>query len=219
MIPLRDNLHLRGVPLATVALIVLNAAVFFYQYFTLPVSAWSAFVQAFGLVPDSFAGLWRQDAAVAAYQPLVTSLFLHGGIMHLVGNMWYLWLFGHSSELCLGRWRYLLVYFACGVAANLVHVAVYPESAIPIIGASGAVSGILGAYLYCFPRAKILMLVPLFLFFTILEVPATAFVGVWFLLQLVNGLTGLMALTMIAWWAHIGGFLAGMALVRLLPKR
>ena len=219
MIPLRDDVRLPGVPFATAALITVNIAVFIYEYFLLPLNAAPAFADVFGLEPRALVqALLRGSVNGADYQPVVTSLFLHGGLMHLIGNMWYLWLFGHSSEICLGRLRFLGFYFACGIAANLAHVAFYADSAIPIIGASGAVSGVLGAYLYCFPRAKILTLVPLFIIFTTIEVPATAFIGFWFFLQLINGTASIGAQAMIAWWAHIGGFLAGMALVRLFRR-
>ena len=217
MFPIRDNIPSRSWPLITVALILANFY-YFYQELILGDAALSRFIHIWGLVPADFiAGLARTPFAPEAYLPLVTNLFLHGGWMHILGNMWYLWIFGDNVEDCLGKLRFVFFYLLCGVAANLAQVVVDPASTVPTIGASGAISGVLGAYLTLFPRARISTLIPLFPIFPVVRIPAVLFLAVWFLLQLQNGAISLfMAGTNIAWWAHIGGFAAGFVLARIV---
>lgn len=219
MFPIRDNIPSRSWPLVSVALIVANFY-FFYQELILSDAALVRFMHAWGLVPAEFtAALARAPLDVATYLPLVTNLFLHGGWMHIIGNMWYLWIFGDNVEDCLGKLRFIFFYLLCGVAANLAQLAVDPGSTVPTIGASGAISGVLGAYLMLYPRARIATLIPLFPFFPVLQIPALLFLPLWFFLQLQQGAISLfMAGTNIAWWAHIGGFVAGFLLARIVKK-
>lgn len=219
MIPLRDNVKPDIVPFVTVSLIAVNAAMFFQQL-SLTLPEFRAAVATFGLVPLKFTtSLAAGSLDLSAYAPLFSGLFLHGGWMHIIGNMWYLWLFGYSVEYCLGHLNFLLFYLVCGIMASLTQVFFDPASPVPIIGASGAISGILGAYVICFPRAKIKTLIPIIFIFTIVEIPAYLFLGLWFFLQLQSGLVSMTAGSGIAWWAHIGGFLTGVLLNRFLLKR
>jgi membrane associated rhomboid family serine protease len=153
--------------------------------------------------------------------PFFTSMFLHGGWLHLIMNMWFLWIFGDNVEDTLGAIRYLVFYFLCGLAAALTHFAVQPHSGVPVLGASGAIAGVLGAYAVLFPRARVLTLVPIFFFIRIMELPALLILGYWFVLQIVTGSLEAVTATQggTAIWAHVGGFLAGMALVVLLRPR
>jgi len=220
MIPLRDNIHPNIIPFVTVTLIAANIGVFVYELRWTPAEL-NAWVSLFGMIPSRFTTAFSTlSLNPAAYFSLVTNLFLHGGWMHIIGNLWFLWLFGSSVEYCLGHANFLLFYFVCGIIANLTQVAFDPTSTIPIIGASGAISGILGAYAICFPRAKIKTLLPLFFIFTIIEIPAFAFLAIWFVYQLQSGAASqAMGGSGIAWWAHVGGFVSGALLNRLLLKR
>ena len=216
MIPLRDNVKPDIIPFVTVSLIAANALIFWQELIQTPAGL-KAWMEVFGLVPASL------TAAVAAgsldpttYFPLLTNLFLHGGWLHIIGNLWFLWLFGHSVEYCLGHFNFIAFYFVCGIIANLTQVFFDPSSSVPVIGASGSISGILGAYAVCFPRAKIQTLLPLFFIFTIVEIPAPIFLGIWFFYQIQSGAASVSG---IAWWAHIGGFLAGALLNRLLIRK
>jgi membrane associated rhomboid family serine protease len=213
--PLRDNIPSRSWPLVTVLLILANFY-FFYQELILSDAALDAFLTAWGLVPAAFlAGVARDPLNFAVYLPLVTNLFLHGGWVHILGNMWYLWIFGDNIEDRLGKVRFVLFYLLCGIAANAAQILVDPGSAVPVVGASGAISGVLGGYLMLFPKARIATLVPIFPIFPILQIPALLFLPFWFLLQLWQGAASLVvAGGVVAWWAHIGGFVAGFALVR-----
>ena len=220
MIPLRDNVRPNIVPFITVALVSANIGVFISELLLSPAQL-HAWVGQFGMVPARL----NQMVANGVLDPgalisLFSSLFLHGGWLHLIGNVWFLWLFGYSVEYCLGHGRFLLFYLACGIIANLTQLAFDPTSTVPVIGASGAVSGILGAYAICFPRAKIQTLLPIFFIFTIIEIPAMLFLGLWFIYQLQSGAASLgMAGSGIAWWAHVGGFLAGVLMNQFLIKR
>ncbi len=217
MFPLRDNIPSRAWPLVTVALIVANFFIF-YQELILSDAALGKFINTWGLVPADFiARLVREPLQPATYAPLFANLFLHGGWMHILGNMWYLWIFGDNIEDKLGKIRFLLFYILCGVIANAAQIVVDPGSTIPTVGASGAISGVLGGYLMLFPRARIATLVPLFPIFPILQIPALLFLPLWFFLQLYQGAAALfMAGANIAWWAHIGGFVAGFVVVRIV---
>ena len=219
MIPLRDNIHSRAFPVMTVLIIAANCF-FFYHEMKLSDPALTRFIAHYGLIPATFlAKLFKHPALLNNYTPLISNLFLHGGWMHIIGNMWYLWFFGDHVEDCLGSLNYLFFFLLCGVAANLAQIVVEPHSITPTIGASGAISGILGAYLILYPRARISLLIPLFLFFPIIKVRAWIFLIFWFLLQLQSGTqTVLMSGTNVAWWAHIGGFLAGMVLVKIIKE-
>jgi membrane associated rhomboid family serine protease len=222
MLPLRDNIPSRSFPVITIFIIVLNIAAFFYEL-SLGESLEPFFYQ-FGIVPARvFSGTEAQLAIPGLAIPFLTSMFLHGGILHLVGNMWYLWIFGDNVEDRLGHFKFLFFYLLCGLGASIVHMVFNPKSAVPSIGASGAIAGVLGAYLISYPFARVLTLVPLFIIWEFIEIPAMIVLGVWFLLQFLSGTASLTSASAqaggIAWWAHIGGFLIGIVLLFILrPK-
>ncbi|HCC33634.1 MAG TPA: rhomboid family intramembrane serine protease [Clostridiales bacterium] len=222
MIPLRDSTRSRTFPAVNVAIILINLAVWLYMLTLSPGEA-MRFVFRYGFVPASLAAVdWSAPiaAATAVLPPLVTAMFVHGGWMHVVGNMLYLWVFGDNIEDRLGRARYVAFYLVCGILASLAHTLANPLSDRPAIGASGAVAGVLGAYLLSFPRARILALVPLGFFLHLTEIPAGFFLALWLILQLISGLGALVAVEqvgqLVAWWAHVGGFAAGVVLIVLL---
>ncbi len=222
MIPLRDSVTLLSRPVVTHVLIALNVAVFLYELTLGP--ELEGFVRTWGFIPARYFWLTPLDPEewVARYLPLLGSMFLHGGWAHLIGNMVYLWIFGDNVEDRLGHGRYLVFYVVCGVSASLAQAYLHPDSLVPTVGASGAISGVLGAYLVLFPYARVLTLVPLLLFFPLVEVPAVIYLGLWFLMQLMNGTVALALMGEpggVAWWAHVGGFVAGAALAPLLRGR
>jgi len=149
---------------------------------------------------------------------LFTSMFLHGGWMHLIGNMWFLWIFGNNVEDSMGRLRFIAFYLITGLAAAAGQVITSPDSIIPMVGASGAISGVMGAYLVLYPRVKVYALVPIFIFFTTIALPAWAMLGYWFALQLFSGLFSSGEMGGVAFWAHIGGFVAGVVLIKLFAR-
>jgi len=216
MIPLIDNVPSRHVPWVTWTLIGLNALVFL-QEVTLPQSQLERLVQLLALVPvELLSDPWRH------WPTLITSMFLHGGWLHIIGNMWTLYLFGDNVEDRMGPARYLIFYLLCGVAAGLAHTLTTPDSAIPTLGASGAVAGVLGAYVLLYPRARIVTLFVLIIFPLFVELPAVVFIGVWFLTQLYSGTLALLlpvdSFGGVAWWAHVGGFIVGMLLLPVFKK-
>ena len=211
MIPLYDTVRSHKFPIITLTLIVTNILVFFHES-QLNTYAFPRFIYTWGLIPSLFTNnpfpVWPQ---------VFTSMFLHGGWLHLISNMWVLFVFGQNVEASLGGFRYLVFYLLAGAAAALLQVYVQPENPNPMIGASGAIAGILGAYLILFPRARIASLVILILFFTIVEIPAAIFLLLWMGLQIYSGLFH--AGNGVAWWAHIGGFLFGAVMVSLFAIR
>lgn len=179
------------------------------------------FVYAYGLIPYRFLHLFPTHP-MELLTPLF-AMFLHGGWLHVIGNMLYLYIFGDNVEDILGHGRYLAFYLLCGVASFLVQILFQPGSMVPNVGASGAIAGVLGAYILLFPRARVVTLLPLFIFFTVVEIPAYIFLGIWFLIQFFSGAASLGRTSAlsggVAWWAHIGGFLVGMLLLKLMgPK-
>jgi membrane associated rhomboid family serine protease len=215
MIPLRAENPRRTFAIVNMLLILLNIAVFIYQV-SLPQKAAERLVLRMGVVPERTerlltGGPVRPAGMEAAIVPLFTSMFLHGGILHLLGNMLFLWVFGASVEDHLGHLPYLMFYFICGLGAGLAHIVANWGSHIPSIGASGAISGVMGAYIVLFPRSKILTLVPIIIFFFTVRLPAVLILGYWFVIQALSGLSSLgdADQTGVAWWAHIGGFLLG----------
>jgi len=208
MFPLHDDQPRQSRPVVVVLLIVLNVMVFLHEMQLDPYSR-NFFIAHYGVVPDHWSLL-----------TLVTSQFLHGGWWHIIGNMVFLWAFGRSLEDAMGSGRFAIFYLASGIAAGLAQVFFNAGSHVPTVGASGAIAGVMGAYLIKFPRAKILSLVFLFIFITRVEIPALIFLPYWFLTQLFNGF-GSVAYSHLsdggtAWWAHIGGFLAGILLVSVM---
>jgi membrane associated rhomboid family serine protease len=237
MIPLKDDVPSRSLPFVTVGLIGLNLLVFLYQL-SLGIDsrgpdagAAEAFVSEFGVTPcrltQSCPGAPRiADDFPHPWVTIVTSMFLHGGLLHVGGNMLYLWIFGDNVEDTLGHTRFLVFYLTSGVAAAVGQTIVSPASTVPMIGASGAVSGVLGAYLLLFPHATILTLLMFGFFIRFVHVPALIVLGFWIVLQLLNGYITFSAQAMgrgetggVAWFAHIGGFLAGMVLLFLFRPR
>ena len=220
MIPLRDSVRSSTRPYVTWILIALNIYIF-YRQFMLPVDMLNQVYLHFGVVPaDLSYALANGTSLVPVLLTLITAMFLHGGWVHVLGNMLYLWVFGDNVEDRLGHLRYLLFYLASGVAGGIAHFLSNPASQVPIIGASGAIAGILGAYLIAFPRSRVLTLLPIFIFFTIVEIPAVIFLAIWFVLQLFNGAASIGGTAnTVAWWAHVGGFVAGAIMIKLLPAR
>lgn len=218
MIPLRDTNPTRTAPVVTVSLIVANCLAFLYEL-SLSQTGLERFVFALGMVParvvvfPSHPDITFGDA----FLPLFTSMFLHGGWLHLIGNMWFLWIFGDNIEDRLGHFRYLIFYLLAGLGAGLTHTLFSLTSTVPSVGASGAVAGVLGAYFVLFPGARVLTLVPFF-FLVLIEVPAFLILLYWFVIQLFSGAAAILAGTAqtggVAWWAHIGGFLLGIVLLR-----
>lgn len=206
MFPLYDTVRSRKFPLVNLLLIVANLLIFLYEVQLAP-STLRNFIFTWGLTPASFlgnpTGLWIT---------LLTCAFLHGGWFHVLSNMWVLFIFGDNVEARMGKIGYLLFYLLCAVAAGFMQVYVQPASQIPVIGASGAIAGVLGSYLILYPRARIASLVPIFFIFTIVELPAIIFLGFWFLLQLFSGWLALQGADAsgVAWWAHVGGFIFGL---------
>ena len=221
MIPLRDTIPSRTAPVVTVALIAVNVIVFLHEAALGPYL--ERFVFAYGLVPRRLVYWPGNPLDPVRFLPLVTSMFWHGGWLHLIGNMLYLWIFGDNVEDKLGHVRYLIFYIATGVAAALTQVALDPTSTLPTIGASGAIAGVLGAYLISFPRSRVLTLIPIIIFPWFVEIPAVVYLAFWFILQLLEGIgqLGVPAQTGgVAVWAHIGGFIAGVVLVKVMePAR
>lgn len=216
MIPLKDENPSFSFPMLTVGIIGANIMVFIYQLSLgegLPL-----FIYRMGLVPYEF--IHMTDLPPVTFIPipltLLTSIFLHGGLLHLAGNMLYLWIFGDNIEDSMGHLRFLIFYILCGTIASLLHILVNTDSKVPTIGASGAISGVLGAYLVLYPRARVVTLLFFFYLIRIVRLPAMFFLGVWFLWQLMSaGLGG----GGVAWFAHIGGFAGGVVLVKLFVRR
>jgi membrane associated rhomboid family serine protease len=212
-IPLKDLNPRRSYPIVNNTLILLNVLVFLYQY-TLPQNAFKMFMIANATVPARFpAWLSGNVPFEAAFLPLLTSMFLHSGIAHIAGNMLFLWIFGDNVEDFYGHFTYLLFYLVCGVGSGLLHVLFNLNSAVPALGASGAISGVMGAYGLLYPRARILTLVFIFL----VPIPAVIILGYWFVLQFLAGITslGMTANGGVAVWAHVGGFLLGMLITSM----
>jgi membrane associated rhomboid family serine protease len=222
MIPLKVDILRTRAAICNVFLILLNVLVFLYEV-SLPPRVGEAFVYTFGMIPARTEMLFSSQGVSLsqAFLPMVTSMFLHGGWMHLLGNMLFLWVFGGAVEDTLGHFQYLIFYFISGIGAAVVHTIFNWGSQVPSVGASGAISGVMGAFIVLFPSARVATLIPaLFLFFTI-RIPAFLMLGYWFFLQIFSGLASLGVGGQqggVAWWAHVGGFLLG-ALLMIGKKR
>jgi membrane associated rhomboid family serine protease len=222
MIPLKDETPRRSTPVITLLLIAANTLVFFYQISLSPRAA-DALIRTYGLVPAriQYALAGTHGISYAhAFGPLVSCMFLHGGWLHIIGNMWFLWIFGANVEDRFGPLLYLVVYFVCGIGSGISQVLFSWGSPIPSIGASGAISGVLGAYLLFFPGSRILTLIPLFIIWFTARIPAFIFILLWFAVQFLSGLGSLGSAGNgggVAWWAHVGGFAIG-ALIALEVK-
>ena len=211
MIPLRDVIPTRTTPFVTVAIIVVNAVVFLYELSLGPGA--NDFILYFGLVPAAFSWL-----------TVFTSMFVHGGFLHVAGNMLYLWIFGDNVEDQMGHGRFLLFYLACGTVAAVAQTMMAPDSSVPMVGASGAIAGVMGAYFVLYPRSRIVTLVPIFIFLQLIEVPAIFFLGIWFLMQFLNGVGSIATSTSqptggVAFWAHVAGFATGIGGILVFRRR
>jgi membrane associated rhomboid family serine protease len=221
MFPLKDDNPTTITPIVTWMLIAFNTAIFLFQLSLGP--GGRQFVYQYGAIPAVVTGqasLPKDFAAIPPFLSIFTSMFLHGGWIHLIGNMWYLWIFGNNIEEAMGGLRYLFFYFVCGFAASMSHILLNAGSTLPSIGASGAIAGVLGAYLLLYPRARVLTLIVLIFFIRLLYIPAGFILGFWFFLQLINSsAAGSQGSGGVAVWAHIGGFIAGLLLVGIFKKK
>jgi membrane associated rhomboid family serine protease len=200
-----------------VAIIILNALVFWHELSLDNSRRVESFFAAFALTPAHL----THAPSVDSYLTIFTSMFLHGGWLHIIGNMWYLWIFGNNVEDSIGHFRFIVFYLLCGIAAAAAQVVISPDSTVPMIGASGAISGVLGAYLLLFPRARVLVLFPIWIFWRVFYVPAMLMLVLWFGVQLLSGLAVLRVDVNggVAFWAHVGGFVAGMLLIPIFKRR
>lgn len=218
MIPISDDNPVRLTPFVTVALILACIGVFVWQLHQGPES--KVFIQ-YGFMPNSLMSpqFGRPDIpAIPAALTIISSMFLHGGFWHLAGNMLYLWIFGNNIEDAMGHVRFLLFYLLSGIAAALTMAYMDPASGVPMVGASGAISGVLGAYMLLYPRAKVTVLVPLLIILYPFRIAAVWVVGIWFIMQLLNATVSAPDSPGVAWWAHVGGFAAGMVLTPFLKS-
>jgi membrane associated rhomboid family serine protease len=224
MIPFKDNIPSRRFPFMTMMIIIANIAALIYEM-SLPWEGLDNLIGSYGVVPSKLQQVEHDPLGVLGKMAgsLVSSTLLHAGFVHLLGNMWYLWIFGNSIENRMGPVRFLLFYLSCGMTAGLTHIAFNLNSPIPTIGASGAVAGVLGAYLVSYPFARVLTLIPFFIIWPIVELPAILILGFWFVVQLFNGTAAVSSTSdvmgEVAWWAHIGGFIAGILLLRVFASR
>lgn len=216
MIPLRDDNPTRSFPVVTVTLIVLNVIVFARELLAGATGTLDQFIAQYAMVP----GHVVHPTSAAVYATVFTSMFLHGGFMHLIGNMLYLWIFGNNVEEAMGRFRFVIFYLLCGIGAAAAHTLTDPNSMVPVLGASGAVSGVLGAYLLLYPHARVMTLVPLGMASRVIHLPSWILLVLWFGLQLFSGwFTAGAEGGGVAFWAHVGGFLVGMALIPVFKHR
>ena len=221
MFPISDDNPRINTPYVTWSIIGVCVLVFFWQL-SLGANGGELAVYQFGMIPARLFGTAQLDpelAAVPAWSTVFTSMFMHGGWMHLGFNMLFLWIFGDNVEDSMGHVRYLVFYLTCGVAAALAQGLVNPDSTIPMVGASGAISGVLGAYVLLHPRATVRVLIILGIFVTMAHLPAMIVLGIWFATQILSGALTPVGQPGVAFWAHIGGFVAGMVLVPLFKKR
>lgn len=218
MIPIRDTLPSRCVPVATYLIMGINALVFLAQFGM--GSEADRFIYIYGLVPAKFTlpAISELFSFWGALLSFFTYMFLHGGFWHFIGNMWFLYLFGDNVEDHLGSFRFAGFYILCGIASALLHFSLNPVSTVPTIGASGAIAGVMGAYFILYPRARVLTLIPIIIIPWFIELPAFIFLGLWFLMQFFNAAGSTSGGSGIAWWAHVGGFIAGIILIRIVPK-
>jgi membrane associated rhomboid family serine protease len=229
MIPLRDDQPRFSTPYVTYFLIALNVLVFLFELLigAQGRGALNALVYEFGVVPSHVTAALSPSGEVsltAAFVPILTSMFLHASWLHILGNMWVLWIFGDNIEDYVGHFLYLVFYLLCGFAASFTHILLNLGSNVPSVGASGAIAGVMGAYFVLFPRARVLTLVFLVVFVTFWWLPAWIVLGYWFLIQFLSGAATAVAYSDttsggVAFWAHVGGFVAGILLIKILPQR
>lgn len=215
MIPIRDQIPTRRIPIINYMLLAANIFVFILQWLAGPNE--EAIIYQFALIPASFtSGIGLGDIS-----SIFTSMFMHAGLAHLGGNMLYLWIFGDNVEDSMGHGRFLIFYIIGGVVASLTHIFTNPTSMIPTVGASGAIAAVLGAYLVLYPRARVLTIIPLGFFLRMTTIPAAIVLGLWFVLQLFSGVLSMGGPDVggVAFWAHIGGFVSGVVLAKIFAKR
>lgn len=221
MLPIKDDIPTKRTPIVTIAFIVINCLVFLFE-FVQGSRGFMEFTYVWGLIPvELTTGVeLTPQASVSSLVNLLTSMFMHGGLLHLGGNMLYLWIFGNNIEDRLGRVKFILFYLASGIVASMAFVATAPQGDIPLVGASGAIAGILGAYLISYPRARVVTVLFIFYFIRIARIPALYVLGFWFILQVFNGLPALGSSGGgVAWFAHIGGFLFGLVVFKFFVKK
>jgi len=219
LIPLRDSIRSKHKPVINWILILVNFLVFFNELKLSPPQLNQLFYH-FGVIPAETVAVFNGTNPFIYLTTFFTAMFLHGGWVHILGNMWFLWIFGDNVEDRLGHFRYLIFYLVTGIIGSIFFILTAPDSRVPIVGASGAIAGVLGGYIVSFPRARILALVPIFFFLTLIEIPAVIFLALWFFIQLFNGAVSLGGLANpVAWWAHIGGFLAGALLIKIFALK
>jgi membrane associated rhomboid family serine protease len=218
MIPYRDDNPINIIPISTILIISLNLLVFIMQLFSGEDSR--SIIYSYGAIPQNVIG-FKSSQPIPAYLTILTSMFMHGGVFHIVWNMLYFWIFGNNIEERLGHLRFILFYLFCGVVAALSHILLSPDSNVPMIGASGAVSGMLGAYILLFPMAQVRTIVLLGFYITVVRIPALIVIGFWAIIQVVSGLLsqGNAAQGGIAFFAHVGGFVAGLFTIKLWQPR
>ncbi len=221
MIPIQNTVPSRYPPVVTWVLIGFNCGIFLFQM-TLGPDELQEFLLRFALIPAIyFRPGPNADLTIIDYLPFLTNEFLHGGWLHLILNMWTLWLFGGTVEDRIGSGRYLVFYLACGILASVTHAFFNPDSVVPAVGASGAIAGVLGCYLRMFPMARLVVVIPILFIPLFFEMPAIVFIMFWFLMQVLQGTADLLIPSTgggVAWWAHVGGFIAGLALGSLLVR-
>ncbi len=224
MIPLRDTIPSRTVPFVNILLIAINVLIFVYEVFMLNAQQAELMIFNYGLVPDKV----RIEGVGSVYElrttvlrPFFTNMFLHGGWGHLISNMWILFIFGDNVEDRMGKGKYLVFYILCGLIASFTHFVLYRNSPVPAIGASGAISGVMAAYMFMFPKSTIVSLVPILIIPLFIPIPALIYIGLWFFGQLISGTSSLMlsdTASGIAFWAHIGGFIGGLLIYRMFDS-
>jgi membrane associated rhomboid family serine protease len=227
MIPLKDTIPSNSFPIVNWLLILINVVIFLFEVFMLDNKQAESMIYQYGLVPDNvrLAGIDSiHELRVNIFRPFFTNMFLHGGWGHLISNMWILFIFGDNVEDRMGKVKYFLFYMLCGLIASLTHFLLNRNSAVPAIGASGAISGVMAAYMIMFPKSTIISIVPILIIPLFIPIPAIIYIGLWFLGQLLSGTSSLMlsnTASGIAFWAHIGGFIGGLTLYRFFdsPER
>jgi rhomboid family protein len=223
MIPVRDTVPCLHTPVLTWTLMFVNTSIFLLSLAAAPQVVQNIFYL-YGLIPARFTHPdWALQVGLPVndYWPFVTNMFLHAGWLHIILNMWMLWIFGDNIEDRMGAGRFIIFYLLCGVVAGIVHMVFNPDSPIPVVGASGAIAGILGAYFFLFPYARLVIWIPIFFLPIFVEVPAIAFLGLWVIFQLYSATTATdlsQGYTDVAWWGHLGGFIAGVVLYRLFLR-